>query len=101
MTFSKGLLGEVSFKCKANNAQQRDLLLQNLKDNAKSDKIAASTWIHGYDPSPSGSIENFKHHFAAGSALGKIHAILEFFIDVALCSTLSWCDVKDITKENK
>jgi Ca2+/Na+ antiporter len=91
MTFNKGLLGEVSFKCKADNSQQRDLLLQNLKDNAQSNKIAASTWIHKYDPSPSGSIENFKHHFASGSALGKLHAILEFFIDIALCSTLSWC----------
>lgn len=101
MTFSKGTLGEITFKCKANNSGDRDKLLKNLQDNARSDKITASTWIHGYDGTWRNSIASFKHHWSHGGVLDKLHALGEFFIDFALSSTLFWCDVKDITKEDK
>eukprot|EP00971_Amphidinium_carterae_P184862 3670088-Amphidinium_carterae.1 len=36
---------------------------------------------------------------ASPSILGKIYAVLEFFVDFVLRLTLFWCDVKDIKKE--
>merc|ERR1711924_396479 len=101
MTFNKGALGEVTFKCKAENSEQRDILLDNLKKNALSDRIQASTWIHKYDGTVVNSINSFKHHWETGGIKDKVHAVLEFFIDALLSGTLFWCDVKDITRESR
>jgi len=101
MSFNKGTLGEVTFKCKASSGEQRDILLENLKQHARSDKVKESTWIHDYDATCMNSIKTFKHHFSHGGTLDKIHAVLELFIDFALSLTLFWCDVKDINKEKR
>merc|ERR1712113_958260 len=58
MTFQKGDLQEVTLKVKAENSQQRDILLNNLKQYAHSDNVKESTWIHDYDATCKSSIAN-------------------------------------------
>lgn len=101
MTFQKSDLTSITLKVKCENAVERGLLLENLEKHAHDDNVTQSTWIHKYDATCKSSIDNLKHHFAHGGVLGKIHAVLEFFIDFLLSSTLFWCDVKDVTKESR
>merc|ERR1712190_206623 len=101
MTFQKKNLSSITLKVKCENAVERGILLENLEKHAHDDNVRQSTWIHKYDATCKQSIENLKHHFASGGVMGKIHAVLEFFIDFLLSSTLFWCDVKDVTKESR
>lgn len=101
MKFQKNDVQEVILKVKTEGKAQRQILLDNLEKHAHDDNVKQSTWIHNYDPTCFSSIQNLKHHFAHGGCFGKLHAVLEFFIDFLLSSTLFWCDVKDVTKEGR
>mmetsp|Transcript_10832 Transcript_10832/g.24537 ORF Transcript_10832/g.24537 Transcript_10832/m.24537 type:complete len:537 (-) Transcript_10832:112-1722(-) len=94
LTFQKNFYEKVTLKVKAESGQKRDELLENLRVHSN------RTWIHSYDPTCMSAVDNLKHHVKASpSILGKIYAVLEFFVDFVLRLTLFWCDVKDIKKE--
>mmetsp|Transcript_69703 Transcript_69703/g.130099 ORF Transcript_69703/g.130099 Transcript_69703/m.130099 type:complete len:538 (-) Transcript_69703:119-1732(-) len=94
LTFQKNFYEKVTLKVKAESGAKRDELLENLRVHSN------RTWIHSYDPSCVSAVENLKHHVKdAPSIMGKVYAVLEFFVDFILRLTLFWCDVKDIKKE--
>merc|ERR1712176_266440 len=95
LNFQKSTFEAVTLQVKCQTSAERDDLLQKLTDNA----LEGKAWIHKYDPTPVDSFKHLCHHFKHGGLMGKIHAILEFFVDFILRLTLFWCDVKDIKKE--
>jgi hypothetical protein len=94
MHFQKSQIEGVTLQVTCTSSAARDELLENLKENS-----LGRTWVHAYDPTPVSSFKHLFHHLKHEGCVGKIHAILEFFVDFALRLTLFWCDVKDIKKE--
>eukprot|EP00933_Yihiella_yeosuensis_P035352 TRINITY_DN2886_c2_g1_i1.p1 TRINITY_DN2886_c2_g1~~TRINITY_DN2886_c2_g1_i1.p1 ORF type:complete len:541 (+),score=125.53 TRINITY_DN2886_c2_g1_i1:476-2098(+) len=99
MTFEKNAMERVTLKVKVTGgANERETLLKNLQENSLAE---GRTWFHNYDPTVMQAIGHLKHHLKHEGALGKLHAIGEFFVDFVLSLTMFWCDVKDITKEGR
>mmetsp|Transcript_56628 Transcript_56628/g.157764 ORF Transcript_56628/g.157764 Transcript_56628/m.157764 type:complete len:534 (+) Transcript_56628:80-1681(+) len=94
LKFQRSLFESVTLKVKTiGGGADRDMLLANLE------KYSGCTYIHNYDPTVCSSIDHLKHHVKDGGCMGKIHAVLEFFVDALLSTTMFWCDVKDMKKE--
>jgi hypothetical protein len=77
------------------SSAERDKLLKLFE------KCDQKLWVHKYDPTPKGAFDHLVHSMKHGGPMHKIHGILEFIIDFILTSTLFWCDVKDVKKENR
>jgi len=94
MHFQRSSIEAVTLQVTCASSADRDQLLENLKENS-----LGRTWVHAYDPTPVSSFKHLFHHLKHEGCMGKIHGVLEFFVDFALRLTLFWCDVKDIKKE--
>jgi len=102
LKFHRSFAEEVTIKIKTKDGEQRQTILDDLKQHAPCDESQnKSTWIHNYDPTCKNSFAHLSHGLKHGGVLDKLHAIGEFFIDFLLSSTLYWCDVKDVTKEGR
>lgn len=97
LKFKRSAMETVTLRVKSADSSQRDALLSDLRKYSLKDR----TWIHDYDPTPINACKHFLHGFKHSSCLGKLHALLEFFVDFILSATLFWCDVKDYRKENR
>jgi len=88
----------VTLKLTVSDADKRDELLKNIKDYS-----LGRAWVHGYDATVVGAFGHLSHTFGSkeSSVADKLFAIPEFCIDVLLKSTLFFCDVKDITKQDR
>merc|ERR1712137_1263993 len=94
--FKKSQFEVVTLQVKCASSKDRDELLENLKEHS-----LGRAYVHDYDPTPIFSFKHLFHHLKHESCMGRIHAILEFFVDFILRLTLFWCDVKDIKKEGR
>lgn len=97
LNFKRSAIETVTVKVKSADSAQRDSLLSDLRAYSFKNR----TWIHDYDPTPINACKHFFHEFQNSTCFGKLHALLEFFVDFLLSSTLFWCDVKDYRKENR
>merc|ERR1712048_69572 len=89
----------VSLKCKCENSQDRQKLLDMIAQHSMSGK--AQPYVHAYDSTVVGAWKDFMHEMKDGGCFGKLLAIPEFLLDFVLKGTLSCVDVKDIRKEGR
>lgn len=97
MDFAKNAVEQVTLEVTVPaGSAARNELLENIKKFS-----LKKPYIHDYDPTIFGAIEHFKHTIKVGSPGEKVLACVEMLADCMLKTTLFWCDVKDVRKENK